>query len=124
MAKEISNLSALKVIAVAKGISLKELAKYFNCTQAYFNECANGKKTIRLERLIHGLTNMNIRTSEYFELEEIKEYMIKNEYDALIMYQAMLTKALGMVDPNLKSEASIVVEKILEKNSKHRALKP
>ena len=115
-----SNLSALKVLAVAKGITLQELATCFGCIPSYFNECANGKKRINLERLIKGLANMNIRASEYFELEEMRDYMIENNYDDLLIYQAMLAKALGMVSPDLKEDAAVVVGKIMHKEVKHR----
>lgn len=120
MQNETHNLSALKIIAVAKGITLKELSKYFECTPAYFNECANGKKKIKLEKLTRSLTNMNIRTSEYFMLEEMRDYMIENGYDHLKIYQAMLAKAIGMVNPELKEEANSLIEEILHKDVKRR----
>lgn len=120
MQNEINNLSVFKIIRVAKGITLKELSKYFDCDSAYLSECANGKKKINLERLKRSLANMNIRTSEYFVLEEMRDYMIKNNYSYLEIYQTMLIYALGMVNPELKEEASDIVEQILHKDVKHK----
>ena len=67
-----------------------------------------------------GLNEMKISTSKYFELEELRDYMLQMEYDSLSVYRCMLAKAIGLVNPDLEEQSELVVTQILNKKSKQR----
>ena len=120
MQSEVHNLNALRLIRTVKDLNQEEFAKYFLCTKAYISSVERGKRQMTFRTLKGGLNEMQISIAGYFELEELRDYMIGINVDSLSIYRCMLAKAIGLVNPNLKDQAELLITQIIHKESKHR----
>lgn len=120
MQGEYEKINSLRIIRVAKNLNQEDFAKYFLCTKAYISSVEHGNKKMSLTTLRCGLNEINISTSDYFVLEELRDYLINMHVDRNYIYRCMLAKALGMVSPELKEQAESLVSEMLQKTPKHR----
>lgn len=120
MKSENHNLSALRIIRIAKDLNQEEFAEYFLCTKAYISSVEHGKRQMHLRTLKSGLNEMKISIVDYFNLEELRDYMLKIDMDSLSIYRCMLAKAIGLVNPDLKEQSELLVMQILNKKSRQR----
>lgn len=120
MQSEVHNLNPLRLIRTAKDLNQEEFAGYFLCTKAYISAVEHGKRQMTFRTLKSGLTEMQISVEDYFELEKLRDYMIEMNIDSLSVYRCMLAKAIGLVNPDLKEQAELVVTQVLNKKSKQR----
>ena len=120
MDKKYEKLVPLKFIRIAKDLNREEFSKYFLCTTAYISSIEIGKRVMHIRTLKSGLREMGISIDDYMKLEELKEILIKLNVEEEVAYRTMLSRALGIINPDLKTEAEELVKAMLNKTSKHR----
>ena len=117
------NLHPLKFIRIAKDIKQNEFSKYFSCSPAYISSVENGKRKMTLRILKSGLNELGISLEDYFELEELGNYLITSETEKEIIYRCMLAKSIGIIRPDLKKDAEQLIVEFLEIHNKKKLRK-
>lgn len=117
------NLHPLKFIRIAKDIKQNEFSKYFSCSPAYISSVENGKRKMTLRILKSGLNELGISLEDYFELEELGNYLITSETEKEIIYRCMLAKSIGIIRPDLKKDAEQLIVEFLEIHNKKKSRK-
>lgn len=120
MDKKYEKLVPLKFIRISKDLNRDEFSKYFLCTKAYISSIELGKRIMHPRTLTSGLREMGISIDDYMTLEELKDILINLNVEEEVAYRTMLARALGIVSPDLKEEAEVLVKEMLNKASKHR----
>ena len=64
-----------------------------------------------------------INGKNYFELEEIGNYLITSETEKEIIYRCMLAKSIGIIRPDLKKDAEQLIVEFLEIHNKKKSRK-
>ena len=84
-------------------------------------EC--GERNLKEQTLVYGLNNLNINYEEYLELESLSyELSLKDEIDNYEKYKIMLTKAIGVINPELKEQAEELIDVIYRKKCKSKKI--
>lgn len=117
------NFHPLKFIRIAKDIKQNEFSKYFSCSPAYISSVENGKRKMTLRILKSGLNELGISLEDYFELEELGNYLITSETEKEIIYRCMLAKSIGIIRPDLKKDAEQLIVEFLEIHNKKKLRK-
>ena len=91
------NFHPLRFIRIAKDIKQNEFSKYFSCSPAYISSVENGKRKMTLRILKSGLNELGISLEDYFELEELGNYLVTSETEKEIIYRCMLAKSIGII---------------------------
>ena len=117
------NLHPLKFIRIAKDIKQNEFSKYFSCSPAYISSVENGKRKMTLRILKSGLNELGISLEDYFELEELGNYLITSETEKEIIYRCMLAKSIGIIRPDLKKDAEQLIVEFLEIHNNKKSRK-
>lgn len=117
------NFHPLKFIRIAKDIKQNEFSKYFSCSPAYISSVENGKRKMTLRILKSGLNELGISLEDYFELEELGNYLITSETEKEIIYRCMLAKSIGIIRPDLKKDAEQLIVEFLEIHNKKKSRK-
>ena len=117
------NLHPLKFIRIAKDIKQNEFSKYFSCSPAYISSVENSKRKMTLRILKSGLNELGISLEDYFELEELGNYLITSETEKEIIYRCMLAKSIGIIRPDLKKDAEQLIVEFLEIHNKKKLRK-
>ena len=120
MDKKFQQLVSLKFIRIAKDFSREEFSKYFLCTMSYISAVELGKRSMHMRTIESGLRKMEISFDDYLQLEKLKETLINLNIDEEFAYRCMLAKSIGIVNPDLKEQAELLVTQILNKKSKQR----
>lgn len=116
-----NNLVPLKFIRIAKDITAKEMSESFKVTPAYIYAVESGERNLKEQTLIYGLNNLNINYEEYLELESLSyELSLKDEIDNYEKYKIMLTKAIGVINQELKEQAEELIDVIYRKKGKSK----
>ena len=118
-----NNLVPLKFIRIAKDITAKEMSESFKVTSAYICAVEGGERNLKEQTLVYGLNNLNINYEEYLELESLSyELSLKEEIDNYEKYKIMLTKAIGVINPELKEQAEELIDVIYRKKCKSKKI--
>ncbi len=117
------NFHPLRFIRIAKDIKQNEFSKYFSCSPAYISSVENGKRKMTLRILKSGLNELGISLEDYFELEELGNYLITSETEKEIIYRCMLAKSIGIIRPDLKKDAEQLIVEFLEIHNKKKSRK-
>lgn len=117
------NFHPLRFIRIAKDIKQNEFSKYFLCSPAYISSVENGKRKMTLRILKSGLNELGISLEDYFELEELGNYLITSETEKEIIYRCMLAKSIGIIRPDLKKDAEQLIVEFLEIHNKKKSRK-
>lgn len=117
------NFHPLKFIRIAKDIKQNEFSKYFSCSPAYISSVENGKRKMTLRILKSGLNELGISLEDYFELEELGNYLITSETEKEIIYRCMLAKSIGIIRPDLKKDAEQLIVEFLEIHNNKKSRK-
>ena len=117
------NFRPLRFIRIAKDIKQNEFSKYFSCSPAYISSVENGKRKMTLRILKSGLNELGISLEDYFELEELGNYLITSETEKEIIYRCMLAKSIGIIRPDLKKDAEQLIVEFLEIHNKKKSRK-
>lgn len=105
------NIKPLRMIRIAKDLSLDEMASFFMVTKAYISAIEKNQRKMKPQTLKLGLESMNISMDEYFQLEEFSQELLKSELSDRNKYMAMLIKTLGVVSHELKPQSEELLEK-------------
>lgn len=117
------NFHPLRFIRIAKDIKQNEFSKYFSCSPAYISSVENGKRKMTLRILKSGLNELGISLEDYFELEELGNYLITSETEKEIIYRCMLAKSIGIIRPDLKKDAEQLIVEFLEIHNNKKSRK-
>lgn len=117
------NFHPLRFIRIAKDIKQNEFSKNFLCSPAYISSVENGKRKMTLRILKSGLNELGISLEDYFELEELGNYLITSETEKEIIYRCMLAKSIGIIRPDLKKDAEQLIVEFLEIHNKKKSRK-
>lgn len=117
------NFHPLRFIRIAKDIKQNEFSKYFSCSPAYISSVENGKRKMTLRILKSGLNELGISLEDYFELEELGNYLVTSETEKEIIYRCMLAKSIGIIRPDLKKDAEQLIVEFLEIHNKKKSRK-
>ena len=117
------NFRPLRFIRIAKDIKQNEFSKYFSCSPAYISSVENGKRKMTLRILKSGLNELGISLEDYFELEELGNYLITSETEKESIYRCMLAKSIGIIRPDLKKDAEQLIVEFLEIHNKKKSRK-
>lgn len=114
------NLMPIRIIRIAKDLSMEEMANYFMVTKAYISAIEKNKRKIRIQTLKFGLDNMNISLDDYYELQDFSQELLNIELSERDKYKFMLIKTLGVVSPEQKTQSEELLEKFYYKQMKSR----
>ncbi len=117
------NFHPLRFIRIAKDIKQNEFSKYFSCSPAYISSVENGKRKMTLRILKSGLNELGISLEDYFELEELGNYLVTSETEKEIIYRCMLAKSIGIIRPDLKKDAEQLIVEFLEIHNNKKSRK-
>ena len=110
MQKEI-NISPIRMIRIAKDLTMEEMAQFFLVTRAYISAIEKNKREFRLRTLKFGLNNLNISLNDYFILEEFSQELLNSELCNRDKYKFMLIKTLCILEPDEKNSSEEILEK-------------
>lgn len=105
------NIKPLRMIRIAKDLTMEEMGEYFLVTKAYISALEKGNRSINFRTLRFGLDNLNISLEDYNTLEEFSETLLNDELSNKDRYKFMLIKTLGVVDTELKEETEELLDK-------------
>lgn len=105
------NIKPLRMIRIAKDLTMEEMGEYFLVTKAYISALEKGNRSINFRTLRFGLNNLNISLEDYNTLEEFSETLLNDELSNRDRYKFMLIKTLGVVDTELKEETEELLDK-------------
>lgn len=112
------SLVPLRMIRIAKNISVNDMAKYFEVTPTYINAIENGNKTMRSTTLKYGLIGLNISFEDYTELEEFSNFLNNIEMDLYDKYKYMLMKTCCILCPEEREATEEYLNKVLSTKTK------
>ena len=105
------NICPMKMIRVAKDLSMEKMAEYFGVTGAYISAIEKGDRSMRVQTLLFGLYNLGIYFHDYEMLESFSETLLNDDLADTEKYKFMLIKTLGVVDTEFKNETQELLEK-------------
>ncbi|MBE6160474.1 MAG: helix-turn-helix transcriptional regulator [Lactobacillales bacterium] len=106
-----ANIVPLRIIRIAKDLSMEEMANNFMVTKAYISAVEKGDRKMKIQTLKFGLDNMNINLDDYFQLEKFSEELLDSELSNSDKFKFMLIKTLGIVSIKLKVKSEEILEK-------------
>ena len=102
----------LRLIRKVKYISIEDMASAFSLDFSSMNDLLKGKMVLDRDALYEGLINIGIDYIDYLELKSYISDIIKEDGLNRKTYQKVLTKTIGIINPNFKAIAD---KKINEK---------
>lgn len=114
------NIMPLRMIRIAKDLTLDEMANYFMVTKAYMSAIENNKREMHIRTLKFGLIEMNINLDDYLQLQEFSVDLLNSDLPDRDKYKFMLIKTLGVVSPELKIETEELLDNYYYKKAKGR----
>jgi len=117
-----NNLVPLRFIRIAKDMSSKEMSESFEVTPAYISALEKGERNIKKATLLLGLNNLNIEYGHYLELEALSYELSQKDIEEYDKYKIMLTKAIGVINPDLKEDAEQLID-VIYRNKKIKLTK-
>lgn len=103
-----NNITPLRMIRILKFLTIKQMSKFFELTEIYYEYIEEGCAQIDKTILKNGLKKLQIDFDDYQELEKFSNLLSKqNDKEK---YALMLIKTIGIIYPHYKSSC----EKLLE----------
>lgn len=105
------NITPMRMIRIAKDLTMTDMANYFMVTPAYIGVLEKNQRKIKIQSLKFGLDNLGISLDDYFLLENFSKNLLNDNISDECKYRYMLIKTLGVVNPELKVQTEELLEK-------------
>lgn len=105
------NITPMRMIRIAKDLTMTDMANYFMVTPAYIGALEKNQRKIKIQSLKFGLDNLGISLDDYFLLENFSKNLLNDNISDEYKYRYMLIKTLGVVNPELKVQTEELLEK-------------